>query len=320
MREYYRGAEEKTGAAKPAEAVPRRLSDPDRINASVKPQKKKQQKQKSQKQKKQKFKKKTARWMPHRNVQNRKRKMPDYSEYRLSKKEWMFCIGKYLVLDGCISYLFFYSKIPFLLFLPGVFLFVREEKKVFQKKREREIKQQFLDGIQMMSASLAAGYSAENALSETLKELCKVYEGDACIIREFRFMEAQISMNRNMEELLLDFGRRSAVDDICSFAEVFMTAKRSGGDLLAVIRNTVFCIRQKQETMQEIETCLAGKVLEQNIMSMIPLLILIYVKLTSPEFLEVMYGNSTGTVVMCICLAVYAAAYFWGRSIVRIEV
>lgn len=250
----------------------------------------------------------------------RERKLPDYSEYRLSKKEWIFCIGKYLLLDGCISYLFFYSEIPFLIFLPGVFLFVREEKKTLQKKREREIKQQFLDGIQMMSSSLAAGYSAENALSEALKELCKVYEGDTCIIREFRFMEAQISMNRNMEELMLDFGRRSAVDDIRSFAEVFMTAKRSGGDLLAIIRNTVFCIRQKQETMQEIETCLAGKVMEQNIMSMIPLLILVYVKLTSPDFLEVMYGNITGTAVMGICLAVYAAAYFWGRSIVRIEV
>ena len=72
--------------------------------------------------------------------------------------------------------------------------------------------------------------------------------------------------------------------------------------------------------MQEIETCLAGKVMEQNIMSMIPLLILVYVKLSSPDFLEVMYGNITGTAVMGICLAVYAAAYFWGRSIVRIEV
>lgn len=207
-----------------------------------------------------------------------------------------------------------------MLLLPGALVFIREQKKALQKKREKEIIRQFLDGIQMMSSALAAGYSAENALREALKELRKVYEADAFIIREFRFMEIQISMNRNLEELLLDFGRRSAVEDIRSFGEVFMTAKRTGGDLLAIIRNTASCIRQKQETMQEIETCLAGKVMEQNIMSLIPLLILLYVKLTSPDFLTVMYGNVTGIAVMGICFGVYVLAYFWGRKIVQIHV
>lgn len=47
--------------------------------------------------------------------------------------------------------------------------------------------------------------------------------------------------------------------------------------------------------MQEIETCLSGKVMEQNIMSLVPVLILAYVKISSPEFLDGMYGNLTGT-------------------------
>ena len=133
-------------------------------------------------------------------------------------------------------------------------------------------------------------------------------------------MDAQIAMSRSIEELFLDFGRRCAIADIQSFAEVFLTAKRSGGDLPAVIRNTASCIRQKRETMQEIETCLAGKVMEQNIMSLIPILILAYVKLTSPEFLTVMYGSAAGLTVMGMCFAVYVLAYFWGRKIVQIEV
>lgn len=204
--------------------------------------------------------------------------------------------------------------------LPGAALFLAERKKALQKKRAGEITRQFMDGIQMMAASLQAGYSAENSLKEALCEMQKIYRPDSCIVREFRFMETQIGMSRNIEELFLDFGRRSAVDDIRSFAEVFLTAKRSGGDLLLVIRNTVSCIRQKQETMQEIETCLSGKVMEQNIMSLIPILILAYVKVSSPEFLSAMYGNTTGTAVMAVCFVVYAAAYFWGRKIIRIEV
>lgn len=107
---------------------------------------------------------------------------------------------------------------------------------------------------------------------------------------------------------------------IISFAEVFLTAKRSGGDLLLIISNTASCIRQKHETLQEIETCLSGKVMEQNIMSLVPVLILAYVKISSPEFLDGMYGNLTGTAVMTACFIVYVIAYLWGRRIVRIEV
>jgi tight adherence protein B len=244
----------------------------------------------------------------------------DYAVYHLSVRERFQYLGLYLFLDAGISYLFFSSGIAFVILLPGVFLFFEERKRTLQKKRAQEMKRQFMDGMQMVTASLQAGYSMENALTEALKELKKVYEPDAFIIREFRMMEAQLAMNRNLETLFVDFGRRCAIDDIQSFAEVFLTAKRSGGDLIAVIQNTVFCIRQKQETLQEIETCLAGKVMEQNIMSLIPLLILAYVKFTSPEFLEVMYSGIIGRVVMVLCFLVYVLAYFWGRKIVRIEV
>ena len=120
--------------------------------------------------------------------------------------------------------------------------------------------------------------------------------------------------------LLQDLGERSQVEDLQSFAEVFLTVKRTGGDLLHVIRNTVSCIRQKQETVAEIETVLTGKMTEQKVMSLMPLLILLYVRLTSPEFLSGMYGNLTGRAVMTVCLLIYAVAYLWGKKIVGIEV
>lgn len=244
----------------------------------------------------------------------------DYSVYHLSAGEWIKYGLLYVSLDACISYLFFSSMLSFLLLLPGAAFFLKEIKKTLKKKRDQEIKHQFMDGMQMVTASLQAGYSIENSLREALKELARVYEPDSFIIREFRLMEVQIGMNRSIEELFADFARRCAIDDIQSFADIFVTAKRSGGDLIAVIRNTVSCIRQKEETVQEIETCLSGKIMEQNMMSLIPLLILAYIKLTSPEFLEVMYENILGTIVMTLCFSVYVLAYFWGRSITRIEV
>ncbi|MCD7818667.1 MAG: type II secretion system F family protein [Lachnospiraceae bacterium] len=251
---------------------------------------------------------------------SRVRPQTEYSVYEFSMGERMKYLAIYILLDGCVSYLFFRSVIAFVLLFPGVFLFFREQKKSLLKRRKKELTGQFLDGIQLMLAALMAGYSPENALREAQKELVKIYDADEMIVREFRRMDAQLRMSRNLEEVMLDFGRRSGVSDILSFAEVFLTAKRTGGDLIAVIRNTISCIRQKQETMQEIETCLAGKLMEQNIMSVIPLLILAYVKFSSPDFLDVMYETTEGMTVMILCFGVYLLAWFWGQSIVRIEV
>ena len=210
----------------------------------------------------------------------------DYRNYRFSRQEWIRYLMLYTALDACISYLFFFSWIAFAVLLPGIVLFLKERRQMLQRKRAGQIRRQFMDGMQILTASLQAGYSVENSLVETSKELARVYGPETFIMREFRRMEAQLAVNRNIEEIFMDFGQRCAIDDIQSFAEVFLTAKRSGGDLIAVVRNTISCMHQKQETMQEIETCLAGKVMEQNIMSMIPLLILAYVKVTSPRISE----------------------------------
>jgi tight adherence protein B len=248
------------------------------------------------------------------------RDRPDYTTYRFSAAEQLKCIAVYGLFDGAVSYLFFDSAIAFLILAPGYFFFQREYRENLKKKRIRVMKREFLDGMQITASSLQAGYSIENAFRESLKELRKIYGNDSFIMNEFRFLTAQIEMNRNVEEVLLDLGRRSGVQDIRSFAEVVDTAKRTGGDLLAVIQNTVSCMKQRQETQDEIETCLSGKVMEQNVMNVVPILILAYVRLTSPEFLEVMYGNFTGTAIMAGCLAVYLVAVLWGKSMIQIEV
>lgn len=248
------------------------------------------------------------------------RDRPDYTVYRFSAAEWQKSVLIYCILDAVISCLFFDRAAAFLLLAPGYFFFQKEYRASLKRDRAARMKREFLDGMQLTAASLQAGYSMENAFHESLKELQKIYGPESFIIQEFRFLSAQLQMNRNVEELLLDLGRRSGIEDIRSFAEIVETAKRTGGDLLGVIRNTVSCMRQRQEICEEIETCLAGKVMEQNVMNVVPIFILAYVRFTSPEFLEGMYGNVTGTAIMGGCLAVYLGAVLWGKSMIRIEV
>ncbi|MDD2957341.1 MAG: type II secretion system F family protein [Lachnospiraceae bacterium] len=244
----------------------------------------------------------------------------DYTRYQFSRKEILYYGLLYLCLDGAVSYLFFNSMIAFFILLPGTVLYFRDRRGSQQEKRAIRMQSEFLTGIQLISASLQAGYAVENALKEAAKELVKIYDKNAFAVQEFTYMVRQTALNRSIESLLLDLGKRSGLEDIQNFAEVFMTAKRTGGDLMAIIQNTVSCIQQKQETRMEINTCLSGKRMEQSMMSLIPLFILGYVGVTSQGFLDVMYHNLPGVTVMTICFGIYVTAYFWGKRIMHIVI
>lgn len=244
----------------------------------------------------------------------------NYQTYRFSKKELARNLAGFLFLDAAIAFLFYRSIWAFLIGLPAVIWFLKYRKEFYKKRRQQALASQFLSGMQAVAASLVAGYSIETAFEAALYELRNMYAPDALIMREFRYIINQLHMNRSLETLLSGLVYRSGVEDIQNFADIFAAAKRTGGNLVAIIRNTIQCISQKEETRMEIQTCLAAKKLEQNIMSLVPALILAYIQLVSPGFLDGMYHNVAGIAIMSLCLALYALAWYWGRKIVSIEV
>lgn len=240
--------------------------------------------------------------------------------YGMTKAETAKYTVLYLALDLTVSILFYRSWTAFLLFLPGVYWFLRKTGKILEKRKKKRMEQGFLMGMRYVSTALAAGYSVENAFVQAVEEMKKVSRQDDQAFLEFRRIAGGLRINQTMEVLLLELAKRSDIEDIQVFAEVFETARRTGGDLIAIIRSTTAAISRKEETRQEIEVCLASKKLEQNIMSAVPCLLIGYVEAASPGFLNVMYGNPAGVLIMSGCLAVYVFAFLLGRKIVSIEV
>ena len=236
----------------------------------------------------------------------------NYTRYQLSKKEYAENIVVFLVFDGMISYLFYRSWIVFLLCLPCLNPFLKMRRENLCQKRREKLEEQFLMAMQTVITSLTAGYSVETAFTDALKELPLVYREDDMIVLEFRSIVSQLNMNQNLEELLQSLAVRSGIEDIRNFAEIFAVSKRSGGNLIAIIRNTIQSIMQKNETRKEIQVVLSAK--------KIPCLILLYVQTVSPGFLDVMYHNPAGIAIMTAALGVYLGAVVWGKKIVEIEV
>ncbi len=65
---------------------------------------------------------------------------------------------------------------------------------------------------------------------------------------------------------------------------------------------------------------LAAKKLEFEIMSVIPFIMILYMKMTFGEFLMSCMVHAIGCIVMSICLVLYLGAYRFGRRILQIEI
>lgn len=238
----------------------------------------------------------------------------------MKKREYAVGILKTLVIFGLILYLFYESIFPAPFLLPIWILYIKDWAEDKARQKEQQFRSQFRDSIQALSAALKAGYSVENAIRETLKDIRPMYGKDTRIIKEYERMAVRLNMNGTAAQALEEFCERTKQEDVENFVNVFAASKISGGDSISLIRNAVNTISEKIETEKEIDTLLASKKMEFEIMCAVPFIIILYMKMTFGEFLEVLYGNIAGTVTMTICLAVYIGAYRFGRKLIRIDV
>lgn len=244
----------------------------------------------------------------------------NYGTYQFRWKEWMelgaqcagICIG--------INYLFYKSFWAFVFMVPIPFLFYKWKKRNYIRERKKQLNYQFKDALYSLNAALQAGYSMESAVICCIRDLEKLYPENADILREFRCMETQMHISVPLETLFLDLAERSKLEDVENFAAVFAAAKRSGGDLSGIVQKTARMLTDKIEVKKEIEATVAAKKMEQVIMSAMPFGIIVYMQVTSPGFLQVLYGNIFGVITMSLCLGIYFLAYWMGCRIVDIEV
>ncbi len=219
-----------------------------------------------------------------------------------------------------VSYVFYRSVIIFLLLLiPALVFVLRQKKKELLRKRKEELNLQFREMMHAVIAGLQAGYSIENAFIHAYQDISLLYGRQSMMAKELYHLTMEVRNNRNIEDILSDFALRCRITDIRDFAEVFHIAKRSGGNLVGILKNTADIISDKIEVRREIVTMISAKRLEQRIMNVVPFAIILYIDMSSPGFFDGMYHNLVGIVIMTVLLAVYIAAYLIAQKIIRID-
>ena len=229
-------------------------------------------------------------------------------------------MAKALGITVVTVWLYYRSLWLTLLLLPLFIWHFRMMEEECVRKKEMEFQVQFKEAIQAVSAALNTGYSVENAFREAQKELKLIYPETARISKELLFIIRQLRIHVPMEQILEELGMRVQIEDVRNFVTVFAAAKKNGGNMIAIIQDTVRQIGDKIDVKREIDTILAAIRYEFRVMSAIPYAIIGYMSFSFPEFMDSLYGNIFGIGVMTVCLGIYMGAYYLGVRMIRIEV
>lgn len=244
----------------------------------------------------------------------------DYKRYRLSKKEAAIVILESIAISVLISKLFFDSFWG-MTASPAILL-IMWKKTIEQKLEERnkKVAMEFQTMLKNVSSSLLVGFSLENAFVEAEKELKQMYGEKSYMFLELQNINKKVGMNIPLEEPLEDLAERTGMEDIYNFIDILSFAKRAGGNFVEIIDNTINKMWAKYETAREIDVAISAKKLEQKVMSVIPVVLLAYMKLTSAEYMSVLYGNVAGVLFMTVCLLAYGGAIYLAGKILQIKV
>ncbi|NBH60457.1 hypothetical protein D1155_02050 [Anaerotruncus sp. 80] len=188
-------------------------------------------------------------------------------------------------------------------------------------RRKKQLLGQFRDLLFSLSSSFAAGRHMEEAIEEAVSNLSEIYGEQALIVCELLYMLRKMKETGATDiSVWEDFASRSGISDIGDFTQVFRAVRETGGNLVLAVNRAAAVIGDKIAIETEIKTMISQKKLEGRLITAMPIFIVLFLQLTSPDYLAVMYESLAGKILMSLALLATVLAYVMIERITAIEV
>lgn len=245
----------------------------------------------------------------------------NYAYYVMSKGEKILYSVVGIIIFALLGFTFYRNIIVTLLVGALGLFFPDYMYKILLNRRRKNLNTQFKDLLYSISSSLSAGKSVERAFIEAPADLKMMYpDEETDIIKELNYIINGLSLNATIEELLYDLAERSEDEDIRSFADVFVSCKRTGGNIIEIVRITSNIISDKIEIKREIEVGLSEKKFEHKGMCAMMLLMTLGLSYMSGDYMDAMFTTMQGRIAMTVALILFIVGYIVGEKITDIEV
>ena len=216
---------------------------------------------------------------------------------------WLFYDIPQIGILGLMSYCFFYKLVY----------------SYKLQKCQKQLRLDFKDVMMSIYSSLAAGTTLEESMRRSLEDMERSLGSDARAVYELRLICQKMERNIPISQCLEEMALRCQNKDIHNFSQIIAMGKRQGGNMGQMVRESIEKIQRRIEMNHEIEGAIGAKRGEFVFMCCVPAGILCYMRMCSPEFISILYGNNIGKICMTVCVAVYISAILLGMHILKLD-
>ena len=247
--------------------------------------------------------------------------MTDYTKYRLSKKEMGVLILFSVILSTASGWLFFDTYFGVVITPVVVILLKKVLEDYLCEQRLKNIRNQFKDVLFFLSSAFASGLHLQDGLESAYIQIKEIHGPKAEMAEELHVMVLKLKEVAWGEmELWQDLSRRTGLEDIEDFSEVFAACRDAGGDMISAVEKAASMIVEKINIENEMRAMFAQKKTEGRMVGTMPVIMILFLRLTSPGYLGVMYETIPGRIMMLMSMIAIGYSIYLTERITRVEV
>lgn len=181
------------------------------------------------------------------------------------------------------------------------------------KKRRQMFAEQLSDALMIIANGLRAGYSFAQALdsvSQTMQDP---------ISSEFKQVVSQLQIGVDTEEAMMGVVERMQSEDFKLLTTSVIIQQQVGGNLSEIMDTIAKTIRDRFKIQRSVKTLTAQGRMSGYVVGALPILILMAVSLMNPDYMEPMFNDPRGQVMLALGAIMEVLGFLLIKKIVDIK-
>ncbi|MEM5312006.1 type II secretion system F family protein [Paraburkholderia sp. JHI869] len=181
-------------------------------------------------------------------------------------------------------------------------------------KRMRRFQKQLPDACDTLARALRSGHAFSGAIDLVGTEFADPMGA------EFRTTFDEINYGVSLNEALTALAQRVPVGDLRYLVIAVLIQRETGGNLAELLDGIASLVRERFKLFDKVRVLSAEGVLSARVLGLLPVVTGGAISFVNPDFLEVLWQDPAGVLMLQAGTVMLLAGMVWGRRIVRIRV
>lgn len=181
-------------------------------------------------------------------------------------------------------------------------------------RRFQKFETAFPEAIDTLARAVRAGHAFTMSLEIVCNELAEP------VATEFRKLYEEQKYGMPVRDALLNLSERIPLVDVKFFVTAVMLQRETGGNLAEILDNLSYMIRERFKILRQVRVYTAQGRLTMMLLMGLPPTIVITMLMLNPSFIQPLFSDPIGHVLLAMGITLQTVGYFVIRKIIQIQV